>query len=129
MSCRSVRLFEFPRIVEASAIGRVMAEKRRTFDREFRECAVRLVNETGKSVAAAPGGADHSHRRLQLRPRDFLEIGASGRAYLREQIRHRCWTSRSAFRDAAAKFQAPTVAVVDRQPGRLECCRWRMTGS
>ena len=30
-----------------------MPEKRRKFDREFREGAVRLVNETGKSVAAA----------------------------------------------------------------------------
>jgi transposase len=30
-----------------------MPEKRRKFDAEFREGAVRLVNETGKSIAAA----------------------------------------------------------------------------
>jgi transposase len=38
--------------VEASTIRRVMPEKRRKFDAEFREGAVRLVRETGKPIAA-----------------------------------------------------------------------------
>jgi transposase len=38
--------------VEASAIGVVVAETRKKYDREFREGAVRIVEETGKSIAA-----------------------------------------------------------------------------
>jgi transposase len=38
--------------VEASTIRRVVPEKRRKFDGEFREGAVRLVRETGKPIAA-----------------------------------------------------------------------------
>jgi transposase-like protein len=37
--------------VEASTIRRVVPEKRRKFDTEFREGAVRLVRETGKPIA------------------------------------------------------------------------------
>src|SRR5215207_4352047 len=41
-----------PRTVEASTIRRVMPVKRRKFDADFREGAVRLVRETGKPIAA-----------------------------------------------------------------------------
>jgi len=37
--------------VEASTIGVEMSEKRKKYDREFREGAVRIVNETGKPIA------------------------------------------------------------------------------
>jgi len=37
--------------VEASTLRRVVPEKRREFDAEFREGAVRLVRETGKPIA------------------------------------------------------------------------------
>ena len=45
-------LWKSPRSVEASAIGVAVAEKRKKYDREFREGAVRIVEETGKSIAA-----------------------------------------------------------------------------
>jgi transposase len=40
-----------PGSVEASSIGDAMTETRRRFDPEFRECAVRIVRETGKPIA------------------------------------------------------------------------------
>ena len=37
--------------MEASALGIEMAEKRMKYDREFRDGAVRIVEETGKPIA------------------------------------------------------------------------------
>ena len=42
---------EAPRTVEASTIGIEMPEKRKKYDREFREGAVRIVEETNKPIA------------------------------------------------------------------------------
>lgn len=46
----------FPRTVEASAMRIEMSEKRRKYDREFREGAVRIVEETGKPIAQIARG-------------------------------------------------------------------------
>lgn len=40
----------FPRPVEASTLRIEMSEKRKKYDREFREGAVRIVEETGKPI-------------------------------------------------------------------------------
>jgi transposase len=48
----SQQYWDSPETVEASAIGVAMSEKRKKYDREFREGAVRIVEETGKSIAA-----------------------------------------------------------------------------
>lgn len=49
--CVQMRVLRSPRIVGASRIGIEMSEKRKKYDREFREGVVRIVEETGKPIA------------------------------------------------------------------------------